>query len=64
MLALISRSSSRTFLLCFFLFVRRPIRAALTLPLNQMGDVLNYDEVVVYDEDAAMPTYLVVYTTD
>ena len=28
----------------------------------QVGPNLNYDEMVVYKEEAALPTYLVVYT--
>ena len=30
--------------------------------LFQVGKELNYDEVVVYNEDAALPTYLLVYS--
>ncbi|CAN0573118.1 unnamed protein product, partial [Ectocarpus sp. 12 AP-2014] len=28
----------------------------------KVGQDLNYDEVVVYNEDAALPTYLIVYS--
>ncbi len=30
-------------------------------PLSESGE-LNYDELVVYDEHAALPSYLVVYS--
>lgn len=33
-----------------------------TLYLLQVGKCLNYDEVAVYDEDAALPTFLIVYS--
>lgn len=29
---------------------------------SQAGHGLNYDEVVVYNEEAALPTYLIVYS--
>lgn len=29
---------------------------------KKVGDELNYDEVVVYNEDAALPTYLISYS--
>ncbi len=30
--------------------------------LKKVGQVLNYDEVVVYREEAALPTYLIAYS--
>lgn len=32
------------------------------IPLTQVGPQLNYDEVVVYHEEAALPTFLIVYS--
>ena len=29
--------------------------------LGEVGDALNYDETVVYDNDAIRPSYLVMY---
>lgn len=51
-------------LFSFFGFLCQTIRTALALPRPQAGTALNYDEVAVYSEAAAIPTYLVVYTTD
>lgn len=29
--------------------------------LGEVGTALNYDEIIVYDEDAVLPAYMVVY---
>lgn len=40
-----------------------PIFCDTSSPLSlQVGTNLNHDEVVVYNEDAAIPTYVIVYT--
>lgn len=31
---------------------------------KQVGPDLNYDEVTVYEEQAALPTYLIVYSSE
>lgn len=52
-------SSAAALNLCFCLYFSIP----LLPPSLQVGANLNHDEVVVYNEDAAIPTYLIVYST-
>ena len=34
----------------------------LSMSNEQVGRALNYDEVVVYNNEAAMPAYMIVYS--